>query len=288
MLYLGAPIWANKAWVGTFFPEGARQRDFLSLYSRRLNTVEGNTTFYGIPSAETVARWRDETPPGFKFCLKFPKAITHERRLRGAEAETAEFAERLTVLDDRAGPCLLQLPPSFSAHNLPALLSYLDGLPALPGGWRVAVEVRHPDFFGGPAEAALDDALRQRRAARVLYDQRGLRSAEPTDAATRLAQARKPNVPVRFTRTAPFAFVRYISHPHLPANAPLLDEWATHAAEWLTAGDDVFFFCHHKMDYYAPALARDFHGRVARLTPLPPLPNWDEQPPSEPLQASLF
>src|ERR1700704_6509692 len=105
MLYLGAPIWANKAWVGTFFPEGTRQREFLSLYSRRLNTVEGNTTFYGIPSAETVTRWRDETPPGFKFCLKFPKAITHERRLRDAEVETAEFADRLRLLDDRAGPC---------------------------------------------------------------------------------------------------------------------------------------------------------------------------------------
>ena len=286
MLYLGCPIWANKAWVGTFFPEGSKQRDFLTLYSRRLNAVEGNTTFYGVPAPETVARWRDETPPGFKFCLKFPRAITHEHRLREAEADTAAFVERLQQLGDRAGVALLQLPPSFGGGDLPTLLRYLDQLPALPGG--CAVEVRHRDFFEGPAEAALDDALRERDVARVLYDQRGLRSAEPADEGTRRAQAAKPNVPVRFSRTAGFVFVRYIAHPEVPANAPLLDEWAAQVGAWLNAGDDVFFFCHHKNDYYAPVVARDFHARVSRLAALPPLPGWGEAPPEAPTQPALF
>ena len=286
MLYLGCPIWANKAWVGTFFPEGTRQRDFLTVYSRRLNAVEGNTTFYGLPTPETVARWQHETPTGFKFCLKFPKSITHEHRLRGAEADTAAFAERVSLLGDRAGPSLLQLPPSFGPGDVPALLAYLDGLPSLPGG--VAVEVRHPDFFGGQAEAPVEEALRARNIARVLYDQRGLRGAEPTDEGTRRAQAAKPNVPVRFTRTASFAFVRYIAHPDVPANAPLLDEWARHAGAWLNAGDDVFFFCHHKNDFYAPVVARAFHERVSRLAPLPALPGWGAPPPAEPAQPALF
>jgi uncharacterized protein YecE (DUF72 family) len=289
MLYLGAPIWSNKAWVGSFFPPGTKQKDFLWLYSRRLNTVEGNTTFYATPSAEIAARWRDETPPGFKFCFKFPRTITHERRLRGAEAETAEFIERLAILGDRAGPCFLQLPPSFSSADMPALLAYVDSLPPLPRmAWRLAVEVRHADFFGTPAETALSEALRERGLARVLYDQRGLRSASPEDARTRAAQARKPDLPVRFTRTGPFAFVRYISHPDLEANGPLLDEWAAHVAEWLQAGDDVFFFCHHRNDALAPQLARQFHEHLSRLIDLPPLPAWDEEPPGEMQQGTLF
>src|SRR5579859_7372639 len=181
MLFLGCPIWSNKAWVGTLFPEGSKQRDFLTLYSRRLNAVEGNTTFYGVPTPETVARWRAETPPGFKFCLKFPRAITHDHRLRDAEADTSTFLECLSRLDDRAGASLLQLPPSFGSAGVPVLLRYLDQLPPLPGG--CAVEVRHPDFFEGPAEATLAEALRERGVARVLYDQRGLRSAEPDDEA---------------------------------------------------------------------------------------------------------
>jgi uncharacterized protein YecE (DUF72 family) len=93
---------------------------------------------------------------------------------------------------------------------------------------------------------------------------------------------------VRFDRTAPFAFVRYISHPTLSANLPLFDEWAAYVAAWLTAGEDIFFFCHHKQDYYAPLLARDFHDRVARLHPLPELPDWDAADPPVMTQASLF
>ncbi|MBI3241358.1 MAG: DUF72 domain-containing protein [Chloroflexi bacterium] len=143
-LYLGCPMWGLKLWVGNFFPAKAKQRDFLSLYSRRLNTVEGNTTFYSLPSAETADRWRDETPPGFKFCLKFPRAISHEKRLRNAEAETARFLDCLARLGDRCGPAFLQLPPTFGSQHLPSLISFLD---TLSQNFRYAVEVRHPSFF---------------------------------------------------------------------------------------------------------------------------------------------
>jgi uncharacterized protein YecE (DUF72 family) len=44
--YIGCAVWAYKDWVGELFPPGSKSADFLSLYSRRLTTVEGNTTFY--------------------------------------------------------------------------------------------------------------------------------------------------------------------------------------------------------------------------------------------------
>ena len=274
-LYLGCPIWGLKGWVGNFFPAGAKQRDFLALYSRRLNAVEGNTTFYAIPDPTTVERWRDETPPGFKFCLKFPKVITHQLRLRNAEAETEAFLDRLRLLGDRCGPSFLQLPPNFSSRNLQSLISYLD---SLPSDFRYAVEVRHLDFFSAPAEAALDEALKARGVARVLFDVRGLRSAEPDEEATITAQERKPNVPARFTRTAPFTFIRFIAHPKVEANAELLADWAERVSGWLAAGDDVFFFLHSPTDVLSPLLARDLHHRIAALYPLPPLPSWSEEP----------
>src|SRR5688572_23088032 len=278
-LYLGCPQWSLKAWVGTFYPAGAKTRDFLGLYSRRLNTVEGNTTFYATPSADTVARWRDETPPGFKFCLKFPRTISHDKRLRDAQAETTEFVARLDQLGDRCGPAFLQLPPSFGARGLPALTAFLDELPGPKSGLRFAVEVRHLDYFGGPAEAQLDAVLDERGMARVLYDVRGLRAAEPADEATRVAQEKKPDVPVRFTRTTSFSFVRYISFPAVEENGPWLDEWAVQVSGWLEAGEDVFFFCHNKNDYYSPWLARDFHARIAERVQVPALPGWAEDAP---------
>lgn len=290
MLYLGCPMWGLKAWVGNFFPASAKQREFLGLYSRRLPTVEGNTTFYATPDVATVQRWRDETPPGFQFCFKFPQSISHRQRLKHVEAETAEFLDRLERLGDRCGPAFLQLPPTFGPSNLQSLISYLQTLPTT---FRYAVEVRHPDFFSEPGEGAFDAALREQGVARVLFDARGLRSAEPDDDATAAAQERKPNVPVRYTRTAPFAFVRYIAHPTFEANAALLDEWAARVADWLGAGDDVFFFLHSPTDVTSPKLAKDFHARVAAQVaarvaarlPLPPLPEWGE---AKPQQASLL
>ncbi len=56
MFYIGCPMWGYKDWVGNLFPPHTPQSDFLRLYSRQLNTVEGNTTFYALPSAETLAQ----------------------------------------------------------------------------------------------------------------------------------------------------------------------------------------------------------------------------------------
>jgi uncharacterized protein YecE (DUF72 family) len=243
-----------KAWVGSFFPAGAKQRGF-SLQPP-LQTVEGNTTF--APDVATVQRWRDETLPGFQFCFKFPQSISHHKRLQNVAVETAEFLDRLEHLGDRCGPAFLQLPPTFGPSHLSALTTYLHSLPKT---FRYAVEVRHPEFFTEPGEGALEAALREQNVARVLFDVRGLRSAKPDDDATAAAQERKPNVPVRYTRSAPFAFVRYVAHPTFEANAVFLDEWAGRVAEWLGAGDDVFFFLHSPTDVISPLLAKDFQAR---------------------------
>jgi uncharacterized protein YecE (DUF72 family) len=92
------------------------------------------------------------------------------------------------------------------------------------------------------------------------------------------AQERKPRFPTRTTRTAPFAFVRYVGQPTIADNAPWLETWAGHVADWLRAGDDVYFFTHVPDDTDAPELARLFHALVSARAPLPRLPEWDEAP----------
>ncbi|MEE4380347.1 MAG: DUF72 domain-containing protein, partial [Candidatus Competibacteraceae bacterium] len=102
--YLGCPLWSNRDWTGRFFNVSARPANFLRQYSSVFNTVEGNTTFYALPTADTVIRWRNETPESFHFSCKFSRAITHDRRLRHTGAETREFFKRLSPLADRLGP----------------------------------------------------------------------------------------------------------------------------------------------------------------------------------------
>ena len=76
--YLGCAVWSYKDWVGNFYPAKSKTGDFLRLYSERLPTVEGNTTFYAFQKSATLVRWREQTPDYFRFCLKFPQEITHQ------------------------------------------------------------------------------------------------------------------------------------------------------------------------------------------------------------------
>ena len=92
--YLGCPGWGLKSWVGRLFPPGTRSTEFLERYAEVFNTVEGNTTFYALPAAETVDRWRAQVPDQFRFCFKFPRTITHDKQLAGCEAEVDEFIAR--------------------------------------------------------------------------------------------------------------------------------------------------------------------------------------------------
>ncbi len=278
-LHLGCPIWANKGWVGDFFPKGAKSGDFLREYARRLNTVEGNTTFYAVPAPETLARWQAETPDGFHFCPKIPRAISHAGPLSPQLGEAGRLADLMQRgLAGRLGPIFLQLPPRYAPKMLGDLRAFLE---AWPSGVRLAVEVRHPGWFESPVAEALNELLRAHDAARVLIDTRPIREmpeAEIGEASVYVrllqAQERKPNVPLLPERTASFAFVRYIGHPNLELNEPFLAEWARRAAGWLGEGADVYVFCHCPDDTRDPWLCRELHRRIAALTPVAPLP-WE-------------
>ncbi len=80
-LHIGCPVWACEAWKGQVFTSNAPRQDWLRQYSQAFNTVEGNSTFYALPSLETAAKWGESVEPSFRFALKFPRSISHECRL---------------------------------------------------------------------------------------------------------------------------------------------------------------------------------------------------------------
>jgi uncharacterized protein YecE (DUF72 family) len=155
--HLGCPVWSKKQWVGELFTADAKPSDFLRQYASVFNTVEGNTTFYALSKPASVRRWREETPPHFKFCFKFPKIISHQLRLQDAGQATQTFLNRLAPLAEKLGPFFLQLPPSFGFDELPALENFLK---SLPREFNYAVEARHRDFFNEMAmEEKFNDLL---------------------------------------------------------------------------------------------------------------------------------
>lgn len=271
MFYLGCAIWAYKDWVGELFPPKSKSADFLRLYSRRLTTVEGNTTFYATPKREVVQRWADETPETFRFCFKLPREISHEGPLSAQVEETAAFIERMAGLGERLGPFFLQLPPGYRANKIADLERWLM---AWPRERQLAVEVRHDDWYEEPGESALMDLLNRYGVGRVLMDVRPLNAGPLPGAEVDLQQARdrKPDVPLHPLRSSNLALVRYIGHPTPELNGPFLDEWAERVVSWLAEGTQVYFFMHCPQEQQSPSLCRDLHARLARLTNIPPLP----------------
>jgi uncharacterized protein YecE (DUF72 family) len=151
---LGTSSWQFDAWRGVFYPQDAKVREYLEYYARKLPTVEVNTTFYAIPRVSTVQRWIASVPEDFSFCLKFPRVITHEKRLVDCEAESRAFLEILRLLGNKQAPAFLQFPPRFTrAEHGRALADYLDWLAIEADGLRLAVEVRSNDLLT-PAFAA--------------------------------------------------------------------------------------------------------------------------------------
>ena len=290
-LFVGCPVWSFKGWVGNFYPEGTKPTAFLHEYARRLTAIEGNTTFYAVPSPKTVEQWVLETPDAFRFCLKVPRAISHEGRLDGEVEPARQFVDAMTRLGARLGPMLLQLPPRYSPKLFDDLGQFLEAWPAEA---RLSVEVRHLDWFDAPHHEALNDLLSEHHMARVVIDTRPIRSLEGDKILkgsiyqTLLeARARKPDVPVLPDTTADFLFIRYIGHPQPEANQKFLDEWGSYLVSQMQAGVDAYVFCHSPENITAPWLCRELHRRVAQFVPIAPLP-WDHADAGSPEQGRLF
>ncbi len=278
-ILLGCPIWSFKGWVGNFYPKGTKPADFLREYARRLTTIEGNTTFYAVPAQKTIENWVADTPETFRFCPKIPKAISHEGKLADNIDQAHAFVDVMRQLGTRLGPMFLQLPPRYSPNLLPDLQAFLS---VWPRDARLAVEGRHLDWFDSPHNELLDQLLTEHNMARVTIDTRPIRSLkgdkilEGSVYQTLLeARQRKPNVPVVSKRTTDFVFVRYIGHPEMDQNRPLLEEWVEILSSQLSAGAEAYVFCHSPDNLIAPHLCHEIHRSVAQKIDIPPLP-WDD------------
>ena len=290
-IYLGCPIWAYKGWVGNFYPQGTKPATYLREYARRLTTVEGNTTFYAGPAPASLQGWEEETQESFGFCAKLPRLISPSGELVEHIDQALRFIDTMSQLGPRLGPMFLQLPPRYTPRRFADLKAFLE---AWPPQVKLAVEVRHPDWFDEDQNEALNELLSGHDMARVVIDTRPIRDLQGDailagSVYQRLLQARqrKPHLPILPERTASFTFLRYIGHPQIENNDPFIDEWAQHLAAWLGEGIEAYVFCHCPAEVLDPWLCRQFHQRVLAHYPLPPLP-WDLADADSARQERLF
>lgn len=273
--YIGCPGWNDPAWREGFYPPGSQSRDFLPQYCATFNCVEGNTTFYAQPSAETLQRWQRLMPEHFRFCAKLPRDISHSDDLRQQLAAARAFCQLPAPLGSRVHPLWLQLPASFGPQRLHELEAFVDAL----GVRALAVEVRNPQFFDrSEAERALNRLLHARGIERICLDSRPLFSCPPRDAAVIHAQSKKPRVPVRPCAFSQSPQVRFIGHPDLEANHSFMQPWLDKLTEWIEGGLTPHIYLHTPDNRQAPQLARAFHRQLQQRLPGLPDLAWPEPP----------
>lgn len=181
-LYVGTMGWSYNFWVGKLYQEGTASKDFLTEYSKQFNTVEVDSTFYRIPSKDIVTKWKEQTSTAFLFSAKFQKIITHVKMLQDCEREVNVFIERISSLQGKLGPLLLQFPYAFRPEHVHLLRNFL---PTLPKGYRFVVEVRNRKLL----EEGFYSLLRESNVALALVD--------------------TPLMPGTEVLTADFAYVRW-------------------------------------------------------------------------------
>jgi len=147
----GTSGFSYSEWKGSFYPPDLPARRMLEFYATRLSAVEINNTFYRMPRPELVQGWAGQVSPSFRFVLKAPQRITHRERLARSEESLSAFLRVATLLGERLGAVLFQLPP-FLKQDAPLLAGFL-GL--LPEGTRAAFEFRHPSWFSEETYGAL-------------------------------------------------------------------------------------------------------------------------------------
>ena len=126
-LKIGCSGFLYNHWRGRFYPETLSRRYWLEYYSRQFPTIELNVTFYRLPDRETFAKWYVNTPDHFSFSLKGSRFITHVKKLKDCTEPLEALFSRISVLKEKLGVILWQLPPNFSI-DIERLKEFLEAL----------------------------------------------------------------------------------------------------------------------------------------------------------------
>ena len=143
--YIGCSGWSYSAWQGPFYPINIENNEWLNYYSRIFDYVEIDSSFYAMPNMFMVKSWSKRTPENFRFTAKFPKVITHDKRLKNVSRELEHFFKSMLPLADKTLALLIQLPPSLKITEGIENLRLI--VPELDNRFRYAIEVRDKSWF---------------------------------------------------------------------------------------------------------------------------------------------
>lgn len=261
--YIGAARWGHSSWAGKIYPSKTKVSQFRKFYSTYFSAIELNATHYKIYSPDLLAQWAEAArDKDFKFCPKFPQAISHYNRLKNADALTTDFLNSILAFENNLGPAFLQLSESYSPAQKDELFSYLS---SLPEDMNFFLELRHPAWFANERiKETLFDKLRELKIGAVITDAPGRRDV------------------AHMYLTLPKLFVRFVCNSLHVSSFTRTDDWVQHLQRWINMGlEEAYIFLHPGDDEAIPDLAAYWKNEMNRHCQLN-LPN------STPSSKTLF
>lgn len=141
---IGCSGFHYKHWKGVFYPDGLPQKKWFDYYCQHFNTLELNVTFYRFPRLPIMQFWRQNSPDGFRFAVKAPRAITHFKKFLGTVDMLSDFYNTCQDgLQEKLGCVLFQMSPrlGYSEAFLERIISSLDN------SFLNVVEFRHESWW---------------------------------------------------------------------------------------------------------------------------------------------
>jgi len=248
-LYLGTQGFTFKDWVGSFYPSGTTQKTFLEEYSKHFPTVEIDSTFYGVPRDTTIESWKNRTPDEFLFAAKFPRLITHNKKLDRAQGDAEYFVRTMQGLGDKLAVLTLQFAYDFTPEFFDRLDDFLS---VLPEGPRYALEVRNRQWL----TPNFGEMLSKHHVALVLQDLHYM--------------------PKLDWITADFTVIRWLGRRKdieefdriQIDRTKVLEDWSQKVHVFLEQGFDVFGYFNNHFAGHSPASVRQF-GEIMGVEVVP-------------------
>ncbi len=150
--FIATAAWSIPKTVASRFPETGSG---LERYAAVFNSVEINSTFYRHHQKKTFERWANAVPAHFRFALKISREITHEARLRNIGPLFDIFVDEISILGDKLGPLLCQLPPSLGFDADDAAKAFSAMRRVFSG--RLVIEPRHKSWASPPTRRLLQE-----------------------------------------------------------------------------------------------------------------------------------
>lgn len=145
-IHIGTSGWSYKHWKGDFYPKLLKQNDWLTFYRDHFSVTEINTSFYRLPTEETIGGWIKQVPKNFLFCPKMSRYLTHMKKLNDPEEPMERFFEVFGPMKKHLGPVLLQLPQMIK-FNYDRTEHFFKLLAKAYRQYEFVLEVRHDTWL---------------------------------------------------------------------------------------------------------------------------------------------